>query len=498
MNIKKNRLLNFGTWALMSLFLCVGAAENFAQETPPAPAAPRSVSIPAVKDSKLSNGLSVAVVERKSVPLVTVELLVKSGAAAESSNKAGLADITTSLLTKGTKTRNATEIAEALEFLGGSINTGAGWNNSVVVVTVTSDKLDKALEIMSDVVLNPSFKQEELDLLKSQAMDGLTYNLKQPGFLASYVASKYTFGEHPAGGTPESLNAISQADVAAFHAANYQPSSSVLIFAGDVSDKTANELAQKYFGKWKGPSGGSGSASNAETFDSGKTTPRRMLVVDLPNSGQASVNYLVRANVGRVAAGTGPRVTSNEYFPASVLNSVLGGGYSSRLNQEIRIKRGLSYGAGSGFSWRYSGGNFSTRTQTKNESAAEVAELVLAELKRLSDTDVDSSELVPRKSVLTGNFGRNLEKTSGLAAAIADLYTFGLPASELNSYMSNVNAVTDAQIRSYASKNLGGGDLVIVGDYSIFKDDLAKRFPGMKIDVIKAADLDLSKEDLRK
>ncbi len=223
-----------------------------------------------------------------------------------------------------------------------------------------------------------------------------------------------------------------------------------------------------------------------------------MLVVDLPNSGQASVNYVIKAGVGRVSTGSGPCETSSEYFPASVLNSVLGGGYSSRLNQEIRIKRGLSYGAGSGFSWRYSGSNFSTRTQTKNESAAEVAELVLAELKRLSDSDVDSSELTPRKSVLTGNFGRNLEKTSGLAAAIADLYSFGLPASELNSYMNNVNSVTDAQIRSYASKNLGGGDLVIVGDYSIFKDDLAKRFPGMKIDVIKAADLDLSKDDLRK
>ncbi len=144
MKINRNRFLRFGTWALMSLFLCVAAAENFAQETPPAPAAPKSVSIPAVKDSKLPNGLSVAVVERKSVPLVTVELLVKSGAAAENADKAGLADITASLLTKGTKTRNATEIAEAMEFLGGSITTGAGWNNSVVVVTVTSDKLDKA------------------------------------------------------------------------------------------------------------------------------------------------------------------------------------------------------------------------------------------------------------------------------------------------------------------------------------------------------------------
>jgi len=176
----------------------------------------------------------------------------------------------------------------------------------------------------------------------------------------------------------------------------------------------------------------------------------------------------------------------------------LGGGYSSRLNLEIRIKRGLSYGAGSGFAWRQNNTNFSTRTQTKNESAAQVAELVIEELKKLRDVSVDSAELVPRKSVLTGNFGRNLETTNGLAGAISDLYSFGIPTSELNSYMMSTNAVTDAQIRQFADASLAGGDMIIVGDYSVFKDDLAKRFPDMKIEVIKADALDLSKDSLQK
>ena len=215
-----------------------------------------------------------------------------------------------------------------------------------------------------------------------------------------------------------------------------------------------------------------------------------MIVLDLPKSGQAAVTYAKPVSfVGR---------HSDSYYSAIVLNTVLGGGYSSRLNLEIRVKRGLSYGAGSSFAWRDSRSNFATRTQTKNESAAEVVELVLAEIRKLSDASVGNDELVPRKSVLTGNFGRNLETTAGLANEVGVLYAFSIPTGELNSYVSNVTGVTDAQIKNFGSQNLMGGDIIIVGDYSVFKDDLAKRFPNIKIDVIKAAELDLSKDNLRK
>ena len=146
--------------------LCASVVNLLAQETPPAPSAPKSATVPAVKEKKLPNGLTVAVVERKGVPLVTIQLLVKSGASAEDASKAGLADITASMLTKGTKTRTATQIAESIEFLGGSINSGAGWNSSFVSVTVTSDKVAQAMAILADVVLNPKFDEKELDLLK--------------------------------------------------------------------------------------------------------------------------------------------------------------------------------------------------------------------------------------------------------------------------------------------------------------------------------------------
>lgn len=479
------------SFIVSSLCLCVSALVISAQtETPPAPSAPKTVTIPAVKEKKLPNGLTVAVVERKGVPLVTVQLLIKSGAESEPAEKAGLANLTADMLTKGTKTRSATQIAEEMEFLGGSINTGAGWNNSVVTVTVTPDKLDHAMAIMADLVLNPAFDQKELDLLKSQSLDELKYNLKQPGFVANYVATRYSFSEHPAGGTPDSLGSIAKSDVESFHSRFYKPDYAVLIFTGDVTLATAASAAEKMFGGWEKLKQGSGTGTGCSPAKPTSVAIKRLLVVDLPKSGQAAVSYFTPVPcVGR---------SNRSFYPASVLNSVLGGGYSSRLNYEIRIKRGLSYGAGSSFGWRGLRTNFATRTQTKNESAAEVVELVLAEIKRLTDSSVAGDELVPRKSVLTGNFGRNLETTAGLATAIGDLYSFGIPPSELNAYVASVNGVTDAQIREFAAQNLMGGDIVIVGDYSVFKDDLAKRFPNIAVDVIKADELDLSKENLRK
>ena len=475
----------------LSLFLCVSAVQINAQETLPEPGAARPVNVPAVKETKLKNGLTVAVVEKKGVPLVSVQLLVRGGASGEGMQKAGLANLTADMLTKCTKARTAEQIAEEMEFLGSSLSTGAGWNNSTVGMTVTTDKLDAAMGIMSDVVLNPSFAQKELDLLKSQTLDELKYSLTQPGFLANYVASAWSYGEHPAGGTPASIEAISRSHIEAYFNSNYKPEHSVLIFVGDISNANAVKRAEEFFGNWK-VGGGPRISTVAGLPPPRPNDPgvRRLLVVDLPKSGQSSVNLVVPINnLGR---------NSKDYYTASVLNSLLGGGYSSRLNQEIRIKRGLSYGAGSGFGWRSTASTFGASTQTKDQSAAEVAELIVAEINRLRTADPTTGELDPRKSVLTGGFGRNLETNAGLANALADLYTFGIPTSELNAYVNNVNSVPNAALKSFATRNFVNGDIIIVGDYSVFKDDLAKRFPNAKIEVIPAAELDITQPNLRR
>ncbi len=179
-------------------------------------------------------------------------------------------------------------------------------------------------------------------------------------------------------------------------------------------------------------------------------------------------------------------------------NTILGGGYSARLNAEIRIKRGLSYGAGSSLSSRNDKTNLLARVQTKNETAAEVAELVAAEITRLGSGLAEQTELNPRQLTLTGAFGNSLETTNGLAAKLVELYTFGLSADELNSYMKSVRNVSAEQVKNFASSNLNGGDIIIVGDYKVFADDLKKRFPTQKIEVIAASQLNLNSDTLQK
>jgi zinc protease len=498
-NSKLDKFRQLVSRSLMAAILMTGALSSFAlaqTETPPAPSAPPTLNIPQIQSGKLVNGLEVVSVQRKNVPLVTVSLLVKSGAGAEQNSQAGLADLTTSMLLKGTKTRTATQIAEQIEFLGGTINSGSGWDASNVTLNVTSDKLDQALAVMSDVVINPIFAQKEIDLYKTQTLDELNVQLKQPSSLANFVASQYSFGEHSAIGTPESLAKLNRADIVSFYGASFNPNNAVLIFAGDITQEQAQALAKKYFSMWKNASPPKVMnekpvmMSPAMSKGAGDVLGR-ILIVDLPNSGQAAVTYAKRLDFGRLN-------DNSYYYPSLVANSVLGGGYSARLNQEIRIKRGLSYGASSGLGWRAGTTNFTARAQTKNVSAAEVAELVATEIRRLTGDAVSGEELVPRKAVLTGNFGRALETTNGLAAQIAALYTYGLKPAELNSYMQNVGGVTDAQVKNFAAANIRGGDIIIVGDAKVFMDDLKKRFPNAKIEVIPASDLDLNSSTLRK
>lgn len=494
----------------MTLFVSMSLAQQ-PIETPPPPGKSPSLTVPQIKEMILPNGLKVVIVPRRDIPLVTVSLLVKTGASAEDDKKAGVANMTAELLTKGTEFRTATEIASQIEFLGGSINSGANWNSSGVTVNVMSDKLGKALSIMSDVVIRPAFPAAEITLLKKQTIDGLNVSLKQPGTVLSYVASRYSFDEHTTVGTPQTVQRIQRNDILEFHKEKYQPDNSVLIFTGDISETQAFGFARLFFSSWQNIPVNTNTKTITTITPSRPTilgerpdeikipTIKRMLVVDLPNSGQAAVGYATKLSDGRVVyIGDEGFTSSNIYYPASVLNSILGGGYSARLNQEIRLKRGLSYGARSGFDWRFNETNFSANTQTKNESAAEVAELIKIEIEKLINDTVLNEELVPRKAVVTGGFGLGLQTNDGLAARLRDIYLYNLNPDELNSYLNNINNVTDAEIKTFATANLSGGDVIIVGDSKLFMDDLKKRFPNQKIEIIKASDLDLNSATLRK
>ncbi|HKR65516.1 MAG TPA: pitrilysin family protein [Thermoanaerobaculia bacterium] len=469
---------------LVLTLLC--AASLFAQQTPPPPAAPREAKLPQPVEKTLANGLRVIVVPKHDLPLVAASVMVKTGGAADPRGREGVASMTATVLTKGTKTKSAEQIARGVEALGATLSSEADWDAMNIDVSTMSSNLPKAMEYVADVVRNPTFAKEELDRERAQAIDALQANLAQPRTLAGVVASRLIFGDAPYGanleGTPASLAKITRDDLVKFHRAYFRPDNAVLVLAGDVKEEDVFSLAQNLFGGWK-----STATASSSTKTAAPALPKpRVVVVDMPDAGQAAV----------VVGRPGIRRVDPAFYRAIVMNSVLGAGYSSRLNQEVRIKRGLSYGAGSSFTARADVGPFTARTETKNESAAEVVGIVVGELSQLSAADAPESELTPRKAALIGGFAQSLETTSGIVGRISTLALYGLPLSDINRYISSVQAVTAEDVRKFAASNLGRDvSVVVVGDASKFLEPLKKQYPD--VEVIKSSELDLGSATLR-
>ncbi|MEP6685703.1 MAG: pitrilysin family protein, partial [Verrucomicrobiota bacterium] len=445
------------------------------------------ISFPEPKEAKLENGLRVIMVERPSLPLLAAHLLVRSGSEVDPENLAGAASMTGSLLTRGTGKRTAPEIARAIESLGGSIESGARWDSSGATVIVMSDKADAALEILSDVVLHPTFKPEEIDRLKNQTLDGLRVALQEPGSLARFVTARVVFGSseygHASSGTPETVQAIQRDDIEKLYKRYYTPNNAALILVGNVTVEQGRAYAEKYFGGWKNDQAAAVEKSSAVTPD---TKPKNV-VIDMAQAGQAAVT------VGK------PAITRNspDYYTGLVTNAALGTGFVSRLNNEIRIKRGLSYGARSAIDARRGVGPFVASAQTKNESAAEVATLLQSELKRLVTEPVQGEELKSRQAVLTGGYARSLETNAGYVAQVAGLATHDLALDTLSKFIPSINAVKTEDVTAFATKYFGTPpSLIVVGKAAEFLEALKKNFAD--ITVIGQSDLDLNRPDLKK
>lgn len=457
------------------------------ETTPPKPSAPREPVLPKPVERTLKNGLRVIVVQKTTIPIVDARLMIKTGGEADPSQLAGLADMTASLLTKGTKTRSAEEIAREVEALGATLTSGGGWDASTISLNVMSSNLSAAFGYLADVVRNPVFKKDEIERLRAQDLDALQVSMHDPGDLAGFVAARVLFGPapygHNLGGTPSSLKRIKRTDIVEFHQRHYSPKNAILVFGGDIAPDKAYALAEQRFGTWSGGQTISSVRQSAKPM----LQTGRVVVIDMPDAGQAAVT-VTRPGIKRV---------DPNYSVAIVSNSVLGGGYSARLNEEIRIKRGLSYGAGSGFDLRRDIGPFVASAQTKNESAAEVASLMLAEMRKMGEEPVADVELGPRQANLIGNFGRSLETSEGLVGRVSFLALVGLPLDELNRYISGVQSVTAEQIQKFSTVHLSdGSNVIIVGDAKKFIDPLRKEFKD--VEMISLADLDLDSPTLRR
>jgi zinc protease len=450
------------------------------REQPPAPGAPVDARIPDVASRTLSNGLRVLVASNEALPLISADLRIASGSSADPDGRAGLAGLTADLLTKGTASRSATEIARAIESLGAEIGASAGADSSAVALQTRSDRANQAFTIFADVVRNPTFAQEELDRARQQSLDGLQVALSEPGSIASMVMARAIYGDAPYGDvvSANSLAAITREDAASYHQSYWRPDNAVLVIAGDVTAEEGFALAERHFGSWARPA----TALPARPDATASAPEPRTIVVDLPDTGQAAVVMGLR----------GVARTDADYFPLLVANNVLGGGYSARLNLEIRIRRGLSYGAGSSLAPRLAPGPIIASAQTRNDAAVQVYELMRAEIDRLGDTAASNAELSARQAVLIGSFTRSVETTSGMAGQISALALYGLPPERLRTYVSDISSVTPEQAREVASRyfDLDRADLVVVGDADTFYDGLRRVRPDAERISVEELNLD--------
>jgi zinc protease len=467
-----------------------------AAEAPPPPGPPRPVRFPTPVERRFTNGLRVIVVARHEVPLGAAQLIVKAGSEADPLAKPGLARLTADLLTQGTTHRTALQIAQAVDTLGADLDASARWDASRASVSATTPKFGAALEILADVVQHPTFAQSEIDRKKTQALSDLQVSYHNPMDLARMVTPRVLYGDgaygHPLEGTPQSLRSMTRGALVSFHKAHYRPDNAILILGGDMEPAAALVAARRTFGGWKASAG---SRNRPRTVSSSvgeggpptsRSRPGRVVVIDKPDAGRAAVV------VGRVAI---PRA-SPDYYHGLVANSVLSG-YSGRLNREVRIKRGLSYGAGSSLDPRRSAGPFVASSLVDNAKAAEGAAVIMDTIAGLEKEPVEPAELGTRKATVIGEFSRDTETIGGLIGQIGSLALYTIPLAELNRTIPKVETVTPAQVGQFARRWMAPDDsLVIVGNTKLFLDDLRRRFSN--VELIPFTQLDLNRADLRK
>jgi zinc protease len=455
---------------------------------PPAPSDPVAVPDPKPVERTLPNGLRVVVSPNHDVPLVTAQMMVDAGSAADPADLPGTAEMSSAILTKGTRTRSAAEVSAAIESLGGSLNASASYDGSTLSLTVAADALNPAMDVFADVARHPAFAKDELDRARLQVLNDLEVQMHDPSALAGYAAARAAYGAapygRPANGTIASLGRMTPADAQAFHDTWWRPDNATLVLSGDLTPDQGFALAQRLFGDWARPA----APLPAIEAPAGHATAARVIVVDLPKAGQAAV-VVVRPSLARA---------DERYYPAVLANSVLGGGYSGRLNQEVRVKRGLSYGAYSAIAFRKGAGPLSASTQTKNESAPEVVELILAEMKGLGDRPVTAEELKARQAAIVGGFGRRSETTDDMASLLGGLSLYRVDLGEVGRYADRIKAVTPEQVSAVAKTvfDPAQASVVVVGDASLFLPALKAKYPNLE--VIQADQFDLDSPTMRK
>jgi zinc protease len=458
-------------------------------QMPPA-GPPRPFEFPNAAEKSLANGLRVFVVTDHKEPAVAARLLIMSaGSIKDPADAAGTAAMTANLLTQGTAKRSAKDIADTIDFVGGSLNASAAKDGTTVMLDVVKKDLDLGLDLMSDVVLHPAFRSEELDRQRQQLLSGLTVQYSDPQYLASAVFARVVYGNSPYGwpqeGTPATVEKFNRDQLAEFHSENYAPNQSFLAFAGDITPEQAFEVAEKYFGAWPKKD----VAASAPVLPA-PLSGVHIWLIDKPDAVQTQIR------VGKL----GIRRGDPSYIPVEVMNRIFGGGYNSLLNTEVRVKKGLTYGAYSQFSPHRDTGAFFVGTFTRTEATAEATKLVIDLLSKMSAGGVTQQQLNFARDYLAGVYPIQSETAEQVADRVLTAAIFDLPLDYNRTYPDKIRAVDSKEVNEMAKRYLSTDDLdiVLVGNVAAFRDALKKEFPPATYDEIPFDQVDVLAADLRK
>lgn len=444
-----------GMIALMAIQTTALAQSTFDRSKPPEPGPPPRVALPPIVTRELPNGLKLMIVEHHELPLADFVLIVGSGSTTDPASKTGVANLTAAMLREGTTTRKSLEIADQIAYLGVSLSPSSSWESSTLSLHTPVAQLDSALALFADVALRPSFPANEFERIRKSRLTDLIRQKDEGPAIAnvSFPAIVYGTG-HPYGaatlGTEASVKALSIADLQSHYQTNFKPNNSTLIIVGDVNPSTIEQKINALFGGWQ-----RGDVPQLTYADPPKAATTTVYLIDKPGAAQSSF---------RIGAVGVPRSTK-DYFALTVMNTILGGSFSSRLMQNLRETRGYTYGAGSRFDMRRGAGPFLASAEIV---AAKTDSALLEFMKELNAIrqSVPASELSRAKRFLQLQLPGNFETTQDIAFQLVPVALYGLPLDYYNNYVQNIEAITEADVARVAQQYINPGSLavVIVGD----------------------------------
>lgn len=458
-----------------------------ALEKPPSPGPPHRADLPVPVERTLSNGLRVIAFRQRtgpkslSLPLISAHLLVGGGSSAESESEAGLAALTSSLLTQGTTRRTAVETAQAVDALGARLDASSGYDASVIAVSATTPVFGAAFDLLSEIIRQPAFAPAEFERVRTKAINDFALTYSNPSALARLVAQRIAYGAapygHPVAGTAETLAALGRDRVAYFHERHVRPDNATLVIGGDCSPEDAFALVERALGDWRAPS----VPLPIATPFGAPPASARVIILDKPDAGRTAIV------AGRVAIAR----KSPDYTNGVVATAVLSG-YSGRLNQEIRVKRGLSYGASAQLSPRREPGLFLASTLVDHAKVAEATRVIVETLQGVAAEPPAAAELLTRKATVSGAFSRSIETIDGIAGVFGDLVLYDVPLAELGEYLPRVEAVQPADVQAFARAYIAPDPfIVLVGDAQRFSSEIGAAYPN--VTTIPFAQLDLAR-----